>query len=444
MAYDKIIPVTSRLDHCMDYVQNPEKTDLSMVLDYISDEEKTIGVLVDGINCDSQTAYAEMQATKRRWGKCGGVLGYHLIHSYAPGEVTPEQAHAIGMEFARRLLGERYEAVVATHIDREHLHCHILFNSVSFVDGRKYRNQLRDYYGDIRGISNEVSAAHGLSVIQTDTGGKHYAEWNAEQTGKPTIRNLIRRDIDSAIGAAFTMKTFWAELERIGYEVKRGNVKHIALKPPGGTRFIRLSSLGSGYSEDEIKERLSDIRTGQRKEPLSRAPARRKRYVVIGKAPARPRKKLKGFAALYVRYLYLLGVRRPYKKRVSVPFAVRQEVTKLHRYQRQFRFIRQNHIEDAGQLTEKTEALKNEIDALIVQRKELYREKRKGGDAEHEIADINARMRLLRRDLWNCRKIAEDSPRIQAQMEALRAEQQKQQTTQEKEANDHGCKWRSR
>ena len=219
MAYDKIIPVTSRLDHCMDYVQNPEKTDLSVALDYIANEEKTSRVLVDGINCDARTAYAEMQATKRRWGKCGGVLGYHLIHSYAPGEVTPEQAHAIDVEFARRLLGERYEAVIATHIDREHLHCHILFNSVSFVDGRKYRNQLKDYYGEIRGISNEVSAAHGLSAIQTDTGGRHYAEWNAEQTGKPTIRALIRRDIDSAIGAAFTMKTFWTELERIGYVV---------------------------------------------------------------------------------------------------------------------------------------------------------------------------------------------------------------------------------
>lgn len=441
MAYDKIIPVTSRLDHCMDYVQNPEKTDLSVALDYITNEEKTSRVLVDGINCDARTAYAEMQATKRRWGKCGGVLGYHLIHSYAPGEVSPEQAHAIGVEFARRLLGERYEAVIATHIDREHLHCHILFNSVSFVDGRKYRNQLRDYYGEIRGISNEVSAAHGLSVIQTDTGGRHYAEWNAEQTGKPTIRALIRRDIDSAIGAAFTMKTFWTELERIGYVVKRGNGKHIALKPPGGTRFIRLSSLGSGYSEDEIKDRLSAVRGGQSEKPILPKP---KRYTVVGALPPRPRKKLKGFVALYVRYLYLLGVRKPYRKRVSIPFAVRQEVTKLHRYQRQFQFIRQNHIEDAGQLTRKTETLQAEIDTLIVQRKELYRKKRKGGDTEHEIADINAHLRLLRRDLRLCRQIAEDSPRIRAQMETLRAERQEQQTTQEKEGKNHGCKRRSR
>lgn len=97
MAYDKIIPVTSRLDHCVDYIKNPEKTDLSAELEYITNEGKTIGVLVDGINCDAETAYAEMNATKQRWSKCGGVLGYHLIHSYAPCEVTPEQAHAIGL-----------------------------------------------------------------------------------------------------------------------------------------------------------------------------------------------------------------------------------------------------------------------------------------------------------------------------------------------------------
>ena len=107
-------------------------------------------------------------------------MGYHLIHAFAPGEVTPEQAHKIGVEFAARLLGDRYEAVVSTHLDRDHLHCHILFNSVSFVDGAKYKNTFKDYFGDIRGISNEVSRAHGLSVIEPGEGGRHYAEWDSQ------------------------------------------------------------------------------------------------------------------------------------------------------------------------------------------------------------------------------------------------------------------------
>lgn len=164
MAYDKIIPVTRRLDKCAKYVTNPEKTALDSVQGYIANPEKS--PLVTALNCQTATACQEMLSTKRRWGKTGGVLGYHLIHSYAPGEVTPEQAHAAGVEFARRLLGDRYEAVIATHVDREHLHCHILFNSVSFVDGKKYRNSFQDYFGDIRETSNQVSREQGLSTIQ--------------------------------------------------------------------------------------------------------------------------------------------------------------------------------------------------------------------------------------------------------------------------------------
>ena len=222
MAYDKIITVRSRLDHCVDYVLNHEKTDMAAVLDYIGRTDKNAlpdgrSVLETAINCDLESAYQDMQETKRRWGKPGGVLGYHLIHAFAPGEVTPKQAHEIGVEFASRLLGDRYEAVISTHLDRDHLHCHILFNSVSFVDGAKYKNTFKDYYGDIRDISNEVSRTHGLSVIEPGEGGRHYAEWDAEAQGRPTLRSLVRQDIDAAIASAYTMKTFWQQLEELGY-----------------------------------------------------------------------------------------------------------------------------------------------------------------------------------------------------------------------------------
>jgi len=157
-----------------------------MALEYIGNPEKNednSGILASALNCNLETAYQEMQATKKRWSKEGGVLGYHLIHAFAPGEVTPEAAHRLGLEFARRLLGGRYEAVISTHLDKAHLHCHIVFNSVSFVDGKKYRNTFKDYYGDIRGISNEVSREHGLSVIEfaieEANSGKQYDEWQA-------------------------------------------------------------------------------------------------------------------------------------------------------------------------------------------------------------------------------------------------------------------------
>ena len=164
MAYDKIIPLRSRLDHCLDYVLNEDKTSLSYALSYAENPEKS-HQLVTGINCEARTAYEEMRATKRRWDKRNGILGYHLVHSYAPGEVTPEQAHAAGVEFARRLLGDHYEAVVATHIDREHYHCHIVFNSVSFVDGRKYRSDSAAEIFSTRPSTSTCrsSATHGNS-----------------------------------------------------------------------------------------------------------------------------------------------------------------------------------------------------------------------------------------------------------------------------------------
>ena len=242
MAYDKIIPLRGRMDHCIDYVLNEEKTSLARALDYTENPAKT-RQLVTGINCDPETALSDMNATKRRWDKKGGVLGYHVIHSYAPGEATPEQAHAAGVDFAERLLGNRYEVIVCTHTDRDHLHCHVVFNSVSFVDGKKYRDDFKSYFEDIRGTSNEVSRAHGLSVIQPEGSGKHYAEWDAEKRGKATVHSLIRQDIDAAITESFTFDSFLTALRRQGYAIKRGaKVKHTAIRPPGSDRFFRLQA----------------------------------------------------------------------------------------------------------------------------------------------------------------------------------------------------------
>ena len=436
MAYDKIITVRSRLDHCVDYVLNHEKTDMAAVLDYIGRTDKNAlpdgrSVLETAINCDLESAYQDMQETKRRWGKPGGVLGYHLIHAFAPGEVTPKQAHEIGVEFASRLLGDRYEAVISTHLDRDHLHCHILFNSVSFVDGAKYKNTFKDYYGDIRGISNEVSRTHGLSVIEPGEGGRHYAEWDAEAQGRPTLRALVRQDIEAAIASAYTMKTFWQQLEELGYTVKRGaNVKHTAVKPPGGQRFFRLDSLGGGYTEANIQARLSGVRSGEAPpsapaspsfHPLVQPLTPGRRYRPKGGIPGRPRK-LKGLLALYFKYLYLLGAvpkRRP-KKRAA--FVSRAEIIKFDRYQEQFQYLMKNRIETADQLSMQYDALQASIDALTDQRRELYRIRRAShgdGAVTDEITGLTARVRELRRELKLCARIEKG---ISAVQETVRAD----------------------
>lgn len=435
MAYDKIIPIKHRLDHCVNYVLNPDKTDLSQVLDYIGNPEKNtlpggVSVLQTAIHCQLESANAEMQATKSRWHKRGGVLGYHLIHSYAPGEVTPEQAHELGVEFANRLLQDKYEAVVSTHLDHEHIHCHILFNSVSFTDGKKFRDNFKAYYGDIRGISNEISRENNLSVIVPENSGKSYAEWNAQKKGKATIRSLIREDIDATIEAAFTYQSFLTQLKKQGYEIKTGsNVKHTALKPPGGTRYIRLNSLGSGYSEEEIKNRLALIRTGAtaQTKPVELPKPSPQRYTVKNWNQKRHYPKPKGFRRLYMYYLFFLGYRKPGRKRKTVPFAVRKEVTKLHRYQKQFRFLQEYQIDNSAQLSMLSSALQADIDVMTRQRKELYRQKRQGQDVTAQIDSINQAIRQHRQKLKLCEQIETDIPHIREQVQQSRESEPKKQ-----------------
>ncbi|RKJ40127.1 hypothetical protein D7X94_09700 [Acutalibacter sp. 1XD8-33] len=415
MAYDKIIAVRSRLDHCVDYVLNREKTDLAAVLGYIGNKDKNISegtVLETALNCSLETAHQDMMAIKQRWGKPGGVLGYHIIHSFAPGEVTPRQAHTLGVEFARRVLGEKYEVVVSTHLDHAHLHCHILFNSVSFVDGRKYQNTFKDYFGDIRGTSNRVSRENGLSTIEPTGRGRQYAEWKAENSGKPTIRGQVRQDIDFALAHSFTYKSFWAELARMGYEVKRGpNVKHTAIKPPGGKRFIRLEGLGTEYTEESLQKRLTHGRTEGNSMQSSPLPKFHRKCRI--KRLGRPHPRLHGFRALYFRYIYLLRGMRPSRK--SRLYSVKKEVTKLNRYVRQFQLLRENRIDTEEQLVEHMDSLDSQITGLVSRCKELYRQKRRGGDVELDIHNIN-QLRPLRRDLRLCRQIQEDLPVIREQL----------------------------
>lgn len=425
MAYDKIITIRSRLDHCLDYALNEEKTALSHAIDYGMNPSKTHN-LVTGINCVPESAHQEMQATKRRWDKRGGVLGYHIIHSYAPGEVTPEQAHAAGADFARRLLGDRYEAVVSTHTDREHLHCHIVFNSVSFVDGKKYRSDFQSYFGTLRETSNTVSREHGLSVIEPEGQGRHYAEWEAERSGRGTVRGVVRQDIDAAIRESFTFDSFLVALRRQGYTVKYGaSVKHTAITPPGGRRAFRLDSLGNGYTEADIRARLAAVRSGDTAPPPAPQPIVPKRYTVKRRTYRQgQRHKLHGFRALYIYYLYLLGGPR-LRRRKPPSFAVRADVAKLRQYQRQFLLLQKYRIDSDSQLSTLGEALQARIDAFTDSRKDLYARKRGGEDVEPEIAAVNEELRRLRRELKTCGKIEADIPRIRERT-ALYQEQRTQ------------------
>ena len=420
MAYDKIIPIHTRLDRRISYALNPAKT--------TAGEQR----LCAAINCRLDSACRDMLDTKRRWDKENRpVQGYHIIHAYAPGEVTAEQAQALSLEFAERLLQGHFEAVVATHVDHEHIHSHIVFSSVSCTDGGMFRDDFKAYYGDIRNISNAVSREHGLSVIEPKGRGKQYAEWEAEKRGKLTVRGLVRRDMDAALAGAVSMQTFFAALEKQGYTVKRGpRVKHTAIRPPGSERFVRLDSLGVGYTEAELKARIGS----EKKLPPNPAPVA-KRYKVKRKPPvyAKP----KGLCRLYLHYLYLLAPPKRCQPK-AVPFAVKAEVRRLNQYKRQFALLQKYRIENESQLPLLADALQAEIDSLVFARRELYRRKRRGEGVSDEISQINLALRPLRRELRCCRQTAERIPQMQEQLPLTRQSREGSSITKGKEVKQHG------
>ena len=442
MAYTKVFAIRARLDDRVKYAINGDKTELDEKINYAADLQKTNSVrFVSALNCKSaETAFAAMRRTKEKFCKTDGVLGYHFIQSFAPGEVTPEQAHEIGCEFARRLFGEDFEVVVGTHLDKAHPHNHIIVNSVSRIDGHKYHSSPESYYNDVRGTSDALCRENDLSVITPQGKGKHYAEWKAAQGGKPTVRGVIRADIDAIIHQAYTYDTFLMLLRKNGYEVCRSpNRKYTTVKPPGAKRAIRLDSLGEGYTEADIMARLSKQRHGGMAPPIIALPV--KRYRVKGKLVTVRKKKITGFHALYLRYLYLLRGGRRKKLPPKLPFSVKREVIHLERYEQQFKYLLSSGITTETELEQRIRVLEWDIRLLEEQRKPLYQERRNTNDEEAqakysaEIQQQTATLREKRGELRLCRRIQADIPRVSQQCQQAQAE--RQENLKNKEEHEH-------
>ena len=462
MGYTKIKAVKNHLARCLDYTSNPVKTerfsekDLGRLLDYTQNRDKTEHQLyVTGFNCDPANACDAMDATRRRWGKDreGHVLAYHLIQSFSPGEVTPEQAHNIGCEFARRYLAERYEVTVSTHLDKSHLHNHIVFNSVAFVDGKMYRNQFRDYYQGIRQISDDLCRENRLKVIDPKGHGKNYAEWAAEKAGRPTVRGTIKADVDRALKGAVNWTTFVLTLNQMGYEVSYGhNVKYAKLRPKGSQRAIRFKSLGPGYSEQELRARLEQpkndtaSRMGQRERA---APLVHKKVRFHGSYRKHTHKKITGFMALYYHYLYLFGkVQKRQTSSRKTHFLLWEDFRTFERYKQQAQFLWQNQIQTTDDLRQKRQEVTAKMDGLAARRQALYklRSNTANGlnkaDLSQQIQALTEELRGLRKELRYCDTIEQDAEHLRQQVEAIRlaeleAEQQKTQHKNRRERDHH-------
>lgn len=427
MAYTSIIPVR-RLDSTVNYVMNKEKTtavSLEDAIGYAANRSKTEQSCYEtAFACTLESAFADMRHTKERWHKTGGVQGYHLVQSFAADEVTPELAHRIAQELADRVLGGRYEYVIGTHLNTGHIHSHIVWNSVSRIDGKKYHSNGKSYVTQIRTVSDELCQKYGLSIIESsraDAVSKPYAEWLAEQNGKPTWRTAIRQDVDDAIRQSLTWRQFVAALQDKGYEL-RFNRKYPVLRPPGKERFVRFKTLGKNYTPEVIQNRLLYPQ-------FNRCFVENLPRVQYGRLHGdKPRRKLTGLRALYYRYLYELGALPRKPRRPS--YAVRQDAYKLDQRIQQMEFLSRNSIDTLTQLETYRQAKLGEIVQLTAERKSLY----KANPDSSRIQQITAALKQLRQEERLCRKIAEHSLEVQQHLtEARRDRAEQQQHEQEHE-----------
>lgn len=440
MATTAIWDVTDRLDRVINYATNPDKTEnldfsspdfqgLQNVLEYTEQGDKTEKQFyVTGINCDPTTAHKQMSQTKLQFQKTDGILAFHGYQSFVPGEATPETAHAIGAKLAQELWGDRFEVVVSTHIDKHHLHNHFVLNSVSFMDGKRYYDN-NTTYALMRQTSDRLCREYSLSVIENPQRGKskHHAEWQAEQEGKPTWRGLIREDVDKAIAASMTFTQFITTLRKQGYEVKTG-VKYMAVRPPGKERFVRLKTLGDDYAEEAIKQRILQNHAPKRPQPLQEP--KRKRYTIRGGMNSKSTRKLTGLQALYLHYLYKMGILP--KHRVSskrTHFLLREDLRHLEELTAQTKLLCTHHISSKEQLLKYQDGLKQEIRVLYANRKALYnlisrcKDDKQISVYKEQIAGLSKQIYLLHKEVKLCMGILSRSGEMQEKLSRIKQDE---------------------
>ena len=257
MAVTKIHPIKSTLKKALDYIENPDKTEDKM--------------LVSSFGCSYETADIEFEMLLAQAIQKGNNLAHHLIQSFAPGEATPEQAHEIGKQLADEVLQGKYSYVLTTHIDKGHVHNHLIFCAVDMVNHRKY-NSNRQSYAYIRRTSDRLCRENGLSVVQPSRDkGKSYAEWDAGRKGK-SWKAKLKAAIDAVIPQAKDFDDFLRLMAAQGYEIKQG--KFISFRAPGQERFTRCKTLGENYTEEAITRRIKGL-------AVDRGPNRQRKGITL-------------------------------------------------------------------------------------------------------------------------------------------------------------------
>ena len=428
MATTKIWKIEKRLDNVVDYVVNEKKTNadsyynLHKVAEYVKASYKTEKQLyVTAINCSEDNVVQEMMETKKLFDKEDGILAFHAFQSFKEGEVTPDIAHKIGVKLAEELWGDRFQVVVTTHLNTNHIHNHFLLNSVSFVDGLKYYNKL-ETYALMRQTSDNLCREYGLSVLKEKPTGKYKVDYTQFYKGyvqKNNYHTQTKQDIDYAITQSNTYKEFENLLKAMDYELIYRAGK-LSIRRDPYTKNIRVArAFGDDYTVEQIKARIKTEKAI--KLPF---PEKRLNKIYIYRGQIRNKKKAKGIRALYLYYCYLLKIYPKTEKKHKTPISIKADVQKMERISEEARLLCSNDIKTTKELSLYMNTLNEELKNLEEERDKLYYQNTKLKKEERQenytkLSQIAGKIQFLKHKIKMCKEIEARVPKIKQNLKEL-------------------------
>lgn len=448
MATTKIWKIEKRLDHVVDYAKDKKKTkndylengydkydDIRQVVMYATNADKTEKQFyATGINCDANKAVEQMQLVKKLYGKENGILAFHAEQSFIAGEITPEMAHEVGVRLANEIWGERFQVVVTTHLNTEHLHNHFAINSVSFKDGYKYYSKLSNT-ALLRKTSDEIYEEYGLSVLEEKTckSGINFENFYKKSMKESEYYKFAKEDIDYAIEHSWTYQEFIKKLKDMGYEVYfRAN--KISVRRYPYKRNIRIErAFGEEYSIENIKNKIYS-RYPSREEVIKPKTYDKRLFY---KGSVKKLRKPKGIIALYYYYCYLLKVYPKKNLNYKLTPEMREAVKKMDKYSEQIRFMCKYKLETINDIDNLKKQKKEELQKTLNTRNRLYYKRQKlDNESEKdvvtkEIISVTSVVEKIRKEIKLCDQVGDNARNMREQIKEK--EERKQEKVKEKE-----------
>lgn len=445
MGTTKIWKVKTNLTRAIDYAIDSRKTalknagegggsDIENVIGYASDEGKTLsGRYVTALNCNATYAKEQFETIKKRFGKEDGILAFHAYQSFADyDDITPDMAHEIGVRFAEELWGNRFQVVVATHLNTNCLHNHFVINSVSFADGKKYHD-CRSAYRHMREVSDSLCRQYGLTVIEKPKGhGEPVYMSQMSKAGMPTRYNMARQAVDEAIALSLNLREFELHLKSLGYRVQLNpRRKYWTVTPKGWEKPIRLMRLGKEYTNERIMQRLSANPESVRLKSFQKRMLAKRQYLLLTRRDRIG--KVGGLRGLYLKYCYMLGYLPKYTQDANkVPEILKEDLLKCEKYTKQIRLLGKYEIHTDEELFSFLKQKEREKEDITEMREILRKEYRRvlpepeKKQLKAQIATLTSALRDIRGEVRLAEDIKVSTEDIAKRMEQIERENQRE------------------